>query len=111
LRRIVEWAKALDREKLANVSSDVTGALPTLYALLPFDNVGLATISKVAEGPSVWLALSVWKRKCPAALAELSRLVELKDGHGQAIRRSDQAFLDVLTRAYRQAAQGASEAE
>jgi hypothetical protein len=107
LRRMVEWAKELEREGLATLSTfQGTTDRVTLLPRLPTDNVGFVTIWN-HHGFYLSLWRSVFVRRAPSSLERVERAVApAKVGQGTTTRTISDELLAALTLAYREAAAG-----
>lgn len=108
LQRLYDWALALKRQGLAKLGTyhGKSNRL-TLLPRLPTDDVGLVTIWN-DHGAYLSLWRSVLERRAPKSLARVEELLApTKVGQGNTIRTVDDALLEALTQAYREAAGGA----
>jgi hypothetical protein len=105
LRRLAEWALALEREELVRLSTyHGVGNRWTLLPRLQPDNVGLVTIWNDG-GAYLQLWRSVFERRAPATLPAVEACIApTAVRQGNTIRDVDDATLDALTLAYREAA-------
>jgi hypothetical protein len=105
LRRLTDWAIALEREGLVSLStyrgkSGVRSLLPRLLD----DNVGLVTIWNYGS-PSLAFWRSVFERRAPHGLASVEQVIApLTVGQGNTARIITDELLEALTEAYREAA-------
>lgn len=105
LRRLADWAIALQRDGLVRLFSyrGRSGRF-TLLPRLPGDEVGLVTIWNDG-GAYISLWESVFHRRAPSSVPEVSRLSGLDPiGQGRTVRAPQADLLDALTGAYREAA-------
>lgn len=104
LRRLADWAAALESEGLARLFSfrGTTGRL-TLLPRLPGEDAGLVTIWNDG-GAYVSLWESVFRRRASASIATVSALSGLDPiGQGRTVRAPGDELLDALRAAYREA--------
>jgi hypothetical protein len=107
LRRLTEWAKALERDGLAKLGTNRgTSGSWTLLPRLPTEGVGMVTIWNDGE-----FYLSFWRsvieRRAPASLPVIESLAAAaKVGQGTTTKNPSGELLDALTGAYREAAVG-----
>ncbi len=106
LRRLADWAVMLEREGLARLHSyQGTSDRMTLLPRLITDGVGLVTIWN-DKGASLQFWRSVFERRAPLTLSRIDDLLGPgKVGRGTTTRAFSEDLLDVLTAAYREAAQ------
>jgi hypothetical protein len=105
LRRLAEWALALAREGLVRLGTyHGVGHRWTLLPRLQSDNVGLVTIWHDG-GAYLQLWRSVFERRAPATLPLVEACIApAAVRQGNTIRDVDDATLEALTQAYREAA-------
>jgi hypothetical protein len=110
LRRLVEWARALEKEGLVDLSTYV-GKLErwTLLPRLRADNAGLVTIWNDG-GPSVQYWRSMFQKRAPTFIASIEARLKTKVGQGNTVRTVDDELLQLLTEAYRTAAKAGAKA-
>jgi hypothetical protein len=105
LRRLVDWATALEPEGLARLwTVRGTSNRYTLLPYIPSENAGLVTIWN-DKGAALSFWRSVFERRAPMSLARIESLPDApKIGQGTYTREIPDWWLDELTEAYREAA-------
>lgn len=104
LTRLVAWARQLESEGLARLTSFKGANGDTLLPRLMPDNAGLVTIWNQG-GPVLYFWRSVFERRAPRALPRIEALVAPAEvGRGTAIRDISDELVEALTEAYREAA-------
>lgn len=104
LRKMVEWARILEREGLVRLWTyhGKSGRL-TLLPQLPAEGVGLVTIWN-DNGPFMSLWRSVIQRRAPNCLPRIEQIVSpTAVGQGTTVRDISDELLEMLTAAYREA--------
>jgi hypothetical protein len=106
LRRLCEWAVALEREGLVRLSTYQGVAHRwTLLPRLRTENAGLVTIWNDG-GAYLQFWRSVFERRAPETLPRVKRLAPVQIGQGNTTREVSDELLEALTDAYREAAAG-----
>lgn len=107
LRRLVDWALALERDGLARlVTYHGTASNWTLQPRLPADGVCLATIYN-DRSASLSFHRSVFERRAPATLVRIKQLAApVRVGQNTNTRVITSELLQALTAAYQEAATG-----
>jgi hypothetical protein len=105
LHRLAEWALALEREGLVRLSTyHGVGNRWTLLPRLQEENAGLVTLWNDG-GAYLQLWRSVFERRAPSTLPLVEAHIAPKPvRQGNTIRDIDDATLELLTLAYREAA-------
>ena len=104
LRRLSDWAMALERERLVKLSTYHGKGQWTLLPRIQPENVGLVTIWN-SDGAHLQLWRSVLERRAPNNLPLIERIIApVKVGQGSYAPVLTDTLLDALTRAYREAA-------
>jgi hypothetical protein len=105
LHRLAEWALALEREGLVRLSTyHGVGNRWTLLPRLPLENAGLVTLWNDG-GAYLQFWRSVFERRAPSTLPIVEAHIAPKTiRQGNTIHDIDDATLEVLTLAYREAA-------
>jgi hypothetical protein len=110
LRRLTEWAKELERERLVNLwTYHGISSMVTLLPRLQPENVGLVTIYNERRPNGAYLQFwrSVIIRRAPTSLPRIEHLAApAKVGQGTTTRQISDDLLTALTEAYREAASG-----
>lgn len=105
LRRLTDWALALEREGLVKLKTYYGVAdRMTLLPRLADENVGLATVWN-ENGGKLQVFRSVFERRAPQTLARIETLLGQRDriGQGNYVRAVTDELLAALTDAYREA--------
>lgn len=105
LRRLTEWALALERERLVRLwTYHGVADRMTLLLRLPDENVGLVTIWN-EHGAKLQVFRSVFERRAPESLACIEKLLGPGDkiGQGNYVRNISDELLVAMTDAYREA--------
>jgi hypothetical protein len=108
LLRAVGWATELERQGLVTLWTyqNISG-LTTLLPYVPGDEAGLVTVYNDKGTASLRFYRSVFERRAPKALARLEMVPDSpRIGQGTSTSRIDDALLEVLSEAYREAAGG-----
>lgn len=104
LARLVAWARQLEAEGLARLTSFKGTNGDTLLPRLVPDNAGLVTVWN-QNGPVLYFWRSVFQRRAPKSLPRIEALVApAQVGQGTAVREISDELVDALTDAYREAA-------
>ncbi len=105
LRRLLKWARQLEAEGLARlISNRGTAGNTTLVPWLLNDEAGFVTIWQL--NGSISLQRSVFERRAPASIERVEDVIApIRIGGGNSVYEISDALLDVLTSAYREAAQ------
>jgi len=105
LRKMLEWARRLEREDLVRLSTYQRGTSTNLLPRVAGAEGGIVTIyNEAGRYAMVTMYRSVLERLAPKSLIELEELfapVPIKQG--SAIPGPDDAALELLTKAYREA--------
>jgi TIR domain len=107
LRRLAEWAVALETRGLARLTTyhGKTG-ITTLLPRLP-DDAGLLTVYKDTRSSYLQLWRSVFERRAPRSLAAVEAAMgNLGVRRGSTVREASDELLAALTAAYEEAATG-----
>jgi TIR domain len=107
LRRLAEWAVALETRRLARLTTfhGKTG-ITTLLPRLP-DDAGLLTVYKDTRSSYLQLWRSVFERRAPRSLAAVEAAMgNLGVRRGSTVREASDELLAALTAAYEEAATG-----
>lgn len=106
LRRLLQWARDLERQGLVNLSTyEGKGAKRhTLLPRLKIDNVGLVTIWN-ERGASLQFWRSVFEKRAPHFIDQIEGLAGVQIGKGNTVREFNDELLAALTEAYRDASQ------
>jgi hypothetical protein len=105
LRRVADWAIALEREGLVRLKTYQGKGRLTLLPRLTADDVGLVTIWN-DRGAYISLWRSVFERRAPASIERVEDLLNMPIGTGNTTRDLRDEVLDALTDAYREAVHG-----
>jgi hypothetical protein len=105
LRRVADWAIALEREGLVRLKTYQGKGRLTLLPRLTADDVGLVTIWN-DRGAYVSLWRSVFERRAPASIDRVEHLLGTPIGTGNTTRDLRDEVLNVLADAYREAVHG-----
>ena len=107
LRRLCDWAVALEREGSVKLSTyhRKAGRL-TLVPRLLADAAGLVTIYNERGLAYLQFWRSVFQRRAPQSLPRVEQLVLVGQGNWISLREVSDELLDALTAAYREAAIG-----
>lgn len=109
LRRLVEWASALEVDGLVKLWTYHGKSSTTLLPYVPGENAGLVTIWN-DKGAALSFWRSVFNRRAPKTLAVIDQSPDApKIGQGTYTRAITEPLLADLTRAYREAASGQME--
>lgn len=104
LRRLYDWAMALEHDSLVKLSTYHGKGQWTLLPRLQPENVGLVTIWN-SDGAHLQLWRSVFERRAPNILPLIEQIISpVKVGQGSYAPVLTDALLDALTVAYREAA-------
>jgi hypothetical protein len=105
LRKLAEWAIALEREGLARLwtTSGVTGR-KVLKPCIPSEDVGLVTIWNENGQAAMSLWRTVFERCAPGAIARVEELTGAELSAGRSAPEVTDDLLEALTGAYREAA-------
>lgn len=109
LQRLADWALALEKEGCVSLETcrGVHDRRFTLLPRLPGDNVGLVTIWNDNGAAYLELWRSVFERRAPGHIASVEQIIApVRIGQGNSLKQIDDALLDALTAAYREAAGG-----
>jgi hypothetical protein len=110
LKRLVDWARALEREGLVELSS--FAGKSDRWILLPRlqrDNAGLVSLWNDTLGPAIQFWRSMFQKRAPEFVGQIEAKTKTKIGQGNSIRAPiDDELLDLLTQAYRVAAKTAT---
>jgi hypothetical protein len=112
LRKLAEWAITLEQEGLARLwtTSGVSGR-KVLKPCVPGEDVGFVTVWNEAGRPSLTLWRTVFERCAPGAIERVETAIGAELGTGRSVPDVTDAVLDALTGAYREAAEGADDAD
>ena len=102
LRRLGEWALALEGEGLVSLQTYHGQGRMTLLPRLRDEGVGLVTIWN-DKGPALQLWRSVFERRAPECIEPVETLLGAPLGTGKTTRTIPDELLELLTRAYRHA--------
>jgi hypothetical protein len=103
LRKLLEWARALERDSLAKLYTSVGKGRWVLNPRLPGQSRSMLSIWN-ENGPYVSPYRTVFDQEAPAALAKLDAIAPNEIGRGNYIKaRLDAAVLDLLREAYAEA--------
>ena len=106
LRKLLDWAKALEHEGLARLMTSLggsSGLIGLSPQLLP-EGRGLVWIwNNDYSPPSLQFYRSVFERRAPNAMAPLEEALEFNLGKGTATWDTSDRILDLVTHAYREA--------
>ncbi len=103
LHRLAEWARALEREGIATLSTYYGKRGLTLLPRLVRDGVGLVTLYNF-DGPYVQFWRSVFERRAPKLLPQVEQLAApTLVGQGSWTRVFTEELLEALLDAYREA--------
>ena len=108
LKKLVEWARALEREHVVELQTYV-GKLER-WILLPRlqpDNAGLVSLWNDG-GASIQFWRLMFQKRAPEFIAPVEAKAKVKLGQGNTIRAFDDELLALLTDAYRAASKGAT---
>ncbi len=107
LRRLAEWAEALEAEGLVKLwTYHGKSGRTTLLPYIVGDDAGLVTLWN-DRGAYVQFWRSVFQRRAPSSLPRIEQLAApAKVGQGTTTRTFDDDLLAALTGAYREAASG-----
>jgi alkylated DNA nucleotide flippase Atl1 len=104
LARLVSWARQLEAEGLARLTSFKGANGDTLLPRLVPDNAGLVTVWN-QNGAVLYFWRSVFQRRAPKSLPRVEELVAPAEvGQGTAVREISDELVEALTDAYREAA-------
>jgi hypothetical protein len=102
LRRVLEWARALESERLATLRTVFGDDRDVLRVWVPGSKAGLVSIWN-ENGASISLWRSVFVRLAWAHIAGIEEVIGTPIGQGNVVEPSPE-LLDALTDAYRDAA-------
>jgi hypothetical protein len=103
LRRLSDWATALERDGLARLFTYHGKGRLTLLPYLIGDEAGLVTIwNDKGAYLSVWR--SVFERRAPKSITDVEAATGTRIGNGNSVRDLSTEVLDALLDAYREAA-------
>ncbi len=105
LRRLSDWAIALEQQGLARLSTYHGKEMINLLPHLVDENVGLVTIY---QGGSLSVWRTVFERRAPNSIARVEAAMGARIGAGNFVRVLDDEVLSALTEAYREAANASS---
>jgi hypothetical protein len=107
LRRVADWAIALEREGLVRLKTYQGKGRLTLLPRLTADDAGLVTLFH-DRGAYISLWRSVFERRAPASIDRVEHLLGTPIGSGNTTRDLRDQVLDALAEAYREAVHGHS---
>ena len=105
LRRLYTWAKSLEANKLAKLSTYHGKGRLTLLPRLIMENVGLVTLWN-DNGPSISFWRSVFERRAPHSIPKIEEIIGKAIGTGNTTKVVSGQLLSALTAAYHEAASG-----
>lgn len=108
LRRLLDWARALEGRQLASLKSVLGDGRSVLLVWLPAEKAGLVSIWNDG-GASISLWRSVFVRAAWEQIEPIESLIGKPMGQGNTIANPTAELLDLLTGAYEKAASSASE--
>ncbi len=103
LRRVLEWARALERDRLATLRTVFGDDRDVLRVWIPGSKAGLVSIWN-ENGASISLWRSVFVRLAWAHIARIEEVIGTSIGQGNVVEPSP-GLLDALSDAYRDAAE------
>jgi hypothetical protein len=105
LRRLTDWAQALEREKLIKlITYHGRNGVLTLLPRLVADDAGLVSIYNTKGTASMQFWRSVFERRAPHVLAHIEETFNISIKKGNFTREISDELLDALTQAYKEAA-------
>ena len=107
LRRLGEWALALEREGLVTLTTYHGKGRLTLLPRFKDEGVGLVTIWN-DRGAYLSLWRSVFERRAPNSITRIEDIIGKKIGTGNSTGDLRTEVLDALTNAYREGAAAGS---
>jgi hypothetical protein len=105
LRRLVEWARELEAQRLASLRTVFGEGRQILLVWVPGQKAGLVSIWNDA-GAYLSLWRTVFVRLAWRQLPALEQLLGKPIGQGTGVREPSDALLEALTQAYREASTG-----
>lgn len=108
LRRLYDWARDLERRRLAKLSTTQGSGRTTLRPLIPRTDAGLVTLVNEGGRAALWLWRTVFDRHAPDALEKLQQLISPATvGSGTTLYEIEDDLLGALTEAYEEASAAA----
>jgi hypothetical protein len=106
LARMLEWARALERQGLAQLGTyEGRNGIVTLLPYPPGEQAGMVTVWKDVKSAYIQVWRKVFERRAPSALAQIDALLSPgKVRQGSTVREVPDALLSLLTEAYRESA-------
>jgi hypothetical protein len=108
LRRLLDWARELERRKLAALKSVLGDGRQILLVWLPGEKAGLTSVWN-DNGAYISLWRSVFARHAWEQIGPIEHLIGKPIGQGNTVPDPAQSLLELLTVAYERAAKNAPE--